>query len=438
MKSIRLYLLLSLVATITLINFVSLLHGYQASMEQAQLLFDTRLQSMARLIASANTEQVENNRLSDQQTPYVFFQIWDNNGNLITRSNNAPSSALSVFSAGYHDVNHEGYRWRNFIYHDEVLQRWIVTAERSDIRYSLAEQVVLESIFPIILGIPVAAIIIWWAVGVGLRPLRELSEQLALKQADDLSPVVIEQTPSELTQLAQTTNALFKRLDDAFQREHRFSADAAHELRTPVSVLKVHLHNLQTTLGDDNEELNLLRQSVERMGHLIEQILALYRTSPDQAAANFSTVDLYALAQSMIASGYDRFEEKQQSIELKGDRSLMKGDQFALETLLQNLLSNANKYTPIGGKILVDVKPASTGILLTVEDSGPGIPADQYQRVFERFYRLYNDQHDPDIIGCGLGLAIIKHIVDLHHASIIFGQSRFESGLKCIIDFPTE
>ncbi|RLA20690.1 MAG: sensor histidine kinase [Gammaproteobacteria bacterium] len=438
MRSIRLYLLLSLIATITLVNFVSLLHGYQSSMEQAQQLFDSRLQSMAKLIAAANHDQTERAPLPQQQTPYVFFQIWDHNKKLIIRSSNAPSLSLSVLTPGFHDVNYESYRWRNFIFHDELSQRWIVTAERSDIRYSLAEQVVLKSISPIILGIPVAAFIIWWAISLGLRPLRNLTEQLKLKQANDLSPIIIEHTPTELIQVVQTTNALFSRLDDAFQREHQFSTDVAHELRTPVSVLKVHLHNLQTTFGDNNEELNLLRQGVNRMGHLIEQILALYRAAPDQAMSKFCTIDLYSLAQNSIATNYGLFEEKQQTIELTGEPSPMAGDQFALETLLHNLLSNSCKYTPVGGQIVISVESSTAGVNLTIEDSGVGIPSNQYVRVFERFYRLYDDQYNSETIGCGLGLAIVKHIVELHHAFIELGQSKFKSGLKVTINFPIE
>lgn len=439
MKSIRLYLLLALIATITLVNFVSLLRGYQSSMEEAQNLFDSRLQSMAKLIAAANSEHVQSKLSSQQKTPFVFFQIWDDTGNLITRSQNAPIRPLSGMIQGFHDINYQNYRWRNYVYQDIALKRWIVVSERSDIRYELAEGVVQESIFPIVFSIPIAALIIWWAIGIGLRPLRDVTRQLTQKQADDLSPLELENTPTELTRLVQTTNDLFRRLDEAFLREQRFSADAAHELRTPISVLKVHLHNLQQTMGDEeSQELALLAQGIERMGHLIEQILALYSNSPDQAAVKFADIDLYKIAQNQIARLYPQFERKQQSIELYGDSALMEGDEFALETLLQNLLTNANKYTPEHGSIIVEVAASEQGFTLTVEDSGPGIPKEQYQRVFERFYRLHGDQHHSGIVGCGLGLAIVKHVVDLHHAQIQLGASRFASGLMVTVVFPVK
>ncbi|MBD3634384.1 MAG: sensor histidine kinase N-terminal domain-containing protein [Methylophaga sp.] len=439
MKSIRLFLLLSLLATITLVNFVALLHGYQSSMEKAQSLFDSRLESTARLIASANSEQGIQQGIAEQQTPYTYFQIWDSGGKqLLTRSRNAPGFVTGELSEGFHEVNFDSYRWRNFVYRDQHLNRWIVVAERIDIRYSLAEEVVLESLLPIVIAIPVAALIIWIAVGVGLKPLRQFADQVRGKRADDLSPIHLDKVPYELIAVVSNTNALLGRLDDAFHREQRFASDAAHELRTPISVLKVHLHNLKQRLGEGDEDIALLKAGIERMGHLIEQILALYRTSPDQASARFERLDLYKLAQNVIAGDFVNFERKQQAISLEGESALVAGNRFALETLLQNLLSNANKYTPEGGEIRVSVRPHAESVELKVEDSGPGIPADQYLRVFERFYRVHGDRHDSGELGCGLGLTIVSHIVELHHGQIRLGPSSLGQGLAVTIEIPGE
>lgn len=439
MKSIRLFLLLSLLATITLVNFVALLHGYQSSMEKAQRLFDSRLESTARLIASANSEQAMQRGVAEQQTPFTYFQIWDNGGKqLLTRSRNAPEFVTGELSEGFHEINFDSYRWRNYVYRDEHLNRWIVVAERIDIRYVLAEEVVLESLLPIVIAIPVAALIIWLAVGVGLKPLRQFAAQVQGKRADDLSPIQLEKVPHELVTVVSNTNALLGRLDHAFQREQRFASDAAHELRTPISVLNVHLHNLKQRLGEDDEDITLLKAGIERMGHLVEQILALYRTSPDQALARFEKVDLYKLAQTVIAGDFLNFERKQQHISLDGQSAELSGNRFALETLLQNLLSNANKYTPPEGEIHVVVRALHDGVELIVEDSGPGIPADQYERVFERFYRFQGDRHASGELGCGLGLTIVSHIVELHHASIRLGPSSLGQGLAVNIIFPGE
>lgn len=167
MKSIRLYLLLILVSTLILVMFVSLLKGYQSSIETAQRLFDERLSDTAELIASANTQQLPADVFGGQTSSYLFFQIWDANGNLITRSDTAPKIALSRFEKGFYDVNFNGFRWHNYVYPDPHLQRWVIVGERSDVRSSMAEDIVLATIFPAFIGIMVAAVLIWWLIGTG-------------------------------------------------------------------------------------------------------------------------------------------------------------------------------------------------------------------------------------------------------------------------------
>lgn len=436
MKSIRLYLLLILVATLILVMFVSLLKGYQSSIETAQRLFDERLINTAELIASAHTDQTTADSSQSPTSDYLFFQVWDANGQLLTRSNTAPHIALSRFEKGFYDVNFKGFRWHNYVHPDPQSQRWIIVGERSDVRSSMAEDIVLATILPAFFGIVIAAILIWWLIGTGLKPLKNLSRQLASKQADDLKPIQLADLPSEMSQLVKIINQLFWRLDQSFQREQRFAADAAHELRTPISALQIHLHNLRQTYGDDSEDWQLMQASVDRMGHLVNQILMLYRTAPEQIAAKAERMDMYKLASEIIARDYQQFEKRQQHIELIGESALMQGHVFALETLLQNLLNNASKYAPTNGHIVIHVHPTEKGVRLIVEDDGPGIPADQYERIFDRFYRYQNENSDLQLPGCGLGLAIVQHIIEMHHADIKLTSSAFESGLKVVIDFP--
>jgi len=438
MKSIRTYLLLALLAIITLVTFVSLLQGYQSSISKAHHLFDERLQNMAEVIAIANQSSLPQQTSSDIHSPSLFFQVWHDDLTLLARSNNAPDTLLTTFDSitGFKDINFAKYRWRTFTLRDEALQRWIITAERTDIRYGLAENVVLASIVPIVLAIPIAAFIIWIAIGLGLKPLRDLTTQLSRKQADDLSPVALKDTPEELNQLVTTTNELLVRLNTAFTREQQFSADAAHELRTPISILKVQLHNLQT---DNKTKLALqpLANGIDRMGQVIEQILSLYRHSPDQAMLKQEQLDLAAIVQQVIAEQYDLIAQKNQNISLSNEiECLVKGDQFALETLVQNLIVNASKYTPNDGEILVSINLINNRVHLMIEDSGPGIDKSQYERVFERFYRIHGDRHDSSSLGCGLGLAIVKHIVLVHGADISLHTSSTLGGLRIDVIFP--
>jgi two-component system sensor histidine kinase QseC len=200
--------------------------------------------------------------------------------------------------------------------------------------------------------------------------------------------------------------------------------------------MKIHLHNLSRDLPAGNHNLQQLESATTRMQNVVEQVLALHRTAPDEIMVHFEPIDLHALAQDYIARKYSRFEDRQQQLELEGARACVPGDRFALETLLQNLLENACKYTPTGGRILVSVHEGQGRVILRVQDSGPGIPADQYERIFDRFYRLGGDQHASGVAGCGLGLSIVRHVADLHHAAITLGESELAGGLSVSISFP--
>jgi len=444
MKSIRLYLIATILAAMTLLIFLSSLHGYNKSTIEAQNLFDKQLINMANILSSSVPQ---NNNITKQtaitnpvitpadiETNNNAFQIWQQ-GQLIRRSHNAPDTLITSLIPGFRDSNFNHFRWRNYVHHIPSLDRWIITAERTDIRNRLIDNLIIESALPVIMTLPLAALIIWFLVGSGLKPILQLSSQLQHKQSNDLSPVTLTESLQELQPLINSTNSFLLRLKNAFDREKYFSADAAHELRTPISVLKVELHNLTTELPDNNNLASLIL-SVDRMEHLVEQILSLYRTTPDQYLTKFKPIDLYCVTQNCIAQQYSKFEARNQQIELLGAPAIIQSDSFVLETLLQNLLSNANKYTPENGKIKVSIKNEGDDLRLRIEDSGPGIPSDKYHRIFDRFYRLNGDQNDSGIEGCGLGLSIVQHIVQLHKADIQLSHSKFSSGLAVTIRFP--
>ncbi len=440
MKSIRTYLLFALLAIITVVTFFSLLHGYQASITKAEQLFDQRLKDLAEIIATSNQDIISRKQSSAHYSSKSFFQIWSKELLLLLRSDNAPSQFLSNTknAAQFNDVNYKGYRWRTYTLYDQRLNRWVVTGERTDLRQNIAENIVTASIIPIVLAIPLAAIVIWWAIGLGLKPLKIFALQLSNKQVDDLSPIILQNTPEELTQLVTTTNALLARLNAAFLREQHFSADAAHELRTPISTLKVLLHNLQQNHKYGGELIPLVA-AVERMAYVTEQILSLYHHSPEQAMLKHDTVDLTGIVQKVIADNYEFISSKGQQVSLTAEAfTVSNASAFALETMVQNLILNASKYTPDEGEIRITLSEISLNNCLIIEDSGPGIVDSELKRVFERFYRINGDQHDSGIMGCGLGLAIVKHIVELHHAQIKLEKSEFLGGLKVLVIFPKQ
>jgi len=301
--------------------------------------------------------------------------------------------------------------------------------------------VVLASIYPVVLSLPLQALLIWLLVGRGLKPLLELARQLGRKKADDLSALQLSQTPAELSTVLDTTNQLLERLDGAFQREKRFAADVAHELRTPLAVLQANLHNAQQRwqqagLADPDGIMPALQAGVSRMSGLIEQIMLLHRSNPAQRSARFAPLDLAALCREVIAELFVKIDEHQHQIALEGDEQLpMQGDAFALRVLLVNLLANAIKYTPPGGQLQLTLQHDDRRAMLWVEDSGPGIAPDEYGRVFDRFYRVGGDRHQSGQPGSGLGLAIAQEIVVLHQGHISLDRASL-GGLKVILELP--
>jgi two-component system sensor histidine kinase QseC len=431
MRSIRLFLIAGILAVIMLTSFIAALHGYQSSMAQADTLFDNQLLDLARLVESLDLDELDEDfRLGNNMS----FQIWQDD-QLLGASSHAPSSVITPLTAGFDFANFDGYRWRTYTRQSLPEGRWIIVAERTDLRFVLAENVVLDSIIPILLSVPLIGLLIWGVITLGLRPLQGLSEELRSKTVTDLTPLKAPYSRLELEQVINSINGFIFRLQSTLDREKRFSADAAHELRTPISALKIQLHNLKTELGNDSEAMLELENGVDRMQHLVEQLLSLYRMTAEQFAENTQSVDLYHLAEDVLARNYNLFEEKQQQVELIGTSQFIQGDRFTLETLLSNLLNNAAKYTPAGGEIRVEVKQTEQVVRLLVEDNGPGISEENRARVFERFFRE-QDNKDDSIPGCGLGLTIVSHVAALHGASISFQKSSFGHGFAIAVDFP--
>lgn len=433
MNSLRRFLLVSVLSALVLLNFIAALHGYRSSMAEAENLLDQKLTAMALQLSSVPLRTSNNAPAPDDDN--MVFQLFNAEGKLVWHSVHAPDQYIAA-NEGFSENNFNGYRWRTLSYFNVVNGHRIMIAERLDLRYRLAESVILESIIPVVVVLPVAGLLIWLIIGHGLKSLAVLAGILRRKAADDLSAVDVGHAPGELMPVIESVNSLLRRLNASFERERRFSADAAHELRTPISAIKIHLHNLRDEYGDANESLLSLDHDVDRLAHLVEQMLLLHRTTPDHYPAKFERLSLAALSREIIAERYPDFVAKDQTIELHGVDGDVNGDRFALGILVQNLLSNASKYTQRGGAIKVDIEVLKDGTRLRVVDNGPGIPADVQTRVFERFYRAGGDRHSSGVSGCGLGLSIAEHIAELHSASISMAVGDNDCGLAVIVDFP--
>ena len=306
-----------------------------------------------------------------------------------------------------------------------------------------------------IIAIAILSFLIYIIITHGLKPLRQLTTELGVRNANDFSSLNLQANNTELSDIIITLNQLFSRLDSAFQRERHFAEDAAHELKTPLSVVKINVHNitqdLSERLSSENklvtsreilrfDSIKELASSVDRMGHVIDQILNLNRTNTAQIEHSSTRFNLNSLLQQVIADLYSDIMKKEQTIVLESDEIDLFAHEFSVHLLAVNLISNANKYTPIGGKIKVTVKlidedKGHAKVVLSVEDSGVGIDPQEYKRIFDRFYRVGGDQHNSTALGCGLGLTIVKHIADMHEAKIELSTSTLLQGLKVDVYF---
>lgn len=435
MKSIRFYLIVALISTVTLGNFVAAIKGYRSSTKETQALLDTLLADTASLLQSLTPPA---GRYDKTTSDRLAYQVWTMDGDFVMGSENSGESPMTRFETGYRDENFSDQRWRVLGVQDAVNKRWIFVAERIDIRIALADDIVLKSVLPIVISLPFIAIIVWIVVGNGLAVVQRLASELGERQMDDLSPLQISSSPKELKPVIKAVDALLARLSDAVERERRFSADAAHELRTPLSALKVHIHNLRKERPDDKPRIDIIDRDVARLGHLIEQVLLLYRTTPENYRAELTTVELYGLGQNVIGELFDAIDDKGQSIELLGSAQRIEGDPASLEILLSNLVMNASKYSPKGATISVLVQRWVSGVEMVVRDTGPGLPIQELRRVRDRFYRAGGDRHSSRTEGSGLGLSIVQHIATLHGAELYIENNENGVGLSVSVRFQAD
>ncbi|MDP5149098.1 ATP-binding protein [Rheinheimera baltica] len=433
MTSVRRYLISVLIAVLVLTSFLAALQSYRLSADRAAELFDQDLE----LVAAAILNQYQ--MQAPQSGQGLAIQLVQQ-GKVTYASEQAPRERLQA-PEGFSEQNFSGKRWRVYLQHSENNSQ-VMVAQPLQQRLQLADEVITASIYPVVLSLPFQALLIWLVVSRALRPLHEFSTQLTSRKANELTPVTLTQVPAELKPVLSSTNSLFERLSGAFAREKRFASDVAHELRTPLSVLEITLFNAlthwkQQGMSDKDENMVALQKGVERMRHLIEQIMLLNRTHPDNFQAKTKLLDWAALCRDVVADWYSQLEQKRQQISIEGEEHLeVKADEFALRLLVSNLLGNAIKYTPMHGQIMLTLIHTQDAAVLEVADSGPGIAPEEYQQVFNRFYRVGGDRHHSGAPGSGLGLAIVKDIVMLHNGKISLGKSDFDSGLKVRVELP--
>jgi two-component system sensor histidine kinase QseC len=368
--------------------------------------------------------------------PKVAFQVF-HEGQLALRSANAPqlpmAGAGASFTTGFRTVEIDGIEWRVFAARGAERDVQVYVSEQLGSRADILRAVLRSTLWPMVIALPVLALACWWAIYGGMAPLRRLGRTLAERQPDALLPVTVQDAPSEMLPLVEALNGLFKRIADLLEAERRFTADAAHELRTPLAAIRA---QAQVAMGEADARsrrhaLEATLQGCDRAAHLIDQLLTLSRLESG-AAPTMETLDLGALVRQVVSEVAPLAIAREQRIELDAAEGCrVQGDALLLAVLVRNLVDNAIRYSPPQAQVRLSIAGSADRVLLKIEDSGPGMAPQDAQRLGERFFRVVGSGQS----GSGLGWSIVQRIAQVHRVNVRTGASTL-GGLAVELEWP--
>lgn len=436
MRSIRRQLLVWLLALVLLGVGVAGWLIYRQALAEANELFDYQLEQIAAALPSEPFSQVLGSR--DTGDEGIVLQIWNRNGVLMYYSRpRAPLAPLAPRAElGFTTEHTDRGDWRVYgaIVGDNVVQ----LAQPLSVRNRLAADVALRTLWPLIVLLPALGLAVWVIIGRGLRPLRRVTSALDARHPEALDPLPDQRLPLEVQPLVRALNGLLQRLATALDIQKAFVADAAHELRTPLAAVQIQ-SQLVARAKDDaarSEALADLQAGVTRATRLAEQLLALARSEPDGLGAT-DAVDLRSLLQDCVVTYAPLAENRGVDLGIEAsEAATVIGDPESLRVMFNNLVDNATKYTPRGGRVDVSLHVERGHPVVRIADSGPGIEPAERERVFDRFYRAGAGENRvrTDVAGSGLGLAIVRRIATQHHATVSLDESP-AGGLEVTVRF---
>jgi two-component system, OmpR family, sensor histidine kinase QseC len=466
-RSIRRFLLSGILALVSVSLAVSGLIGYLEANHEMEELFDARLAQSARITNQlllgymeqhqrlpadgAIYEEWEQSAPEQYQkdpslnllardrefTPYghefernLYFQLLSEQGAILLRSPSAPRQPLTTLERGFNSETKDHHEWRTFTLYNEEQRTWLIVAERDDERGELASTMATLTMLPLFITLPFLLGLLWWLISAGLSPLRQVAQAISERHPANLSPLNLTIRAEELAPLVNEINRLMHTLADTIEREKQFTNEAAHELRTPLAVLRIHSENVMAAEDDASREqaLGKMLLALDRSDRLIRQLLTQARIDNQQAPA-LNKLDLSLLLQSTLANLAPLALKKGQQLSLEGAEHLqVMGQAVLLDLMFSNLIDNALRYTPDNGEIAVVIEAEGNRVRVDVRDSGPGIPTAALSRLCERFYRVNPQQGD----GVGLGMAIVRRIAELHGADLDI-HNRPHGGLEVSI-----
>lgn len=407
-------------------------------------VFDDALEEAGYMIMAATTDWRERGlaappgpgraaRKADMQYQVVA------EGRVLQRTAKAPLQPFVADigdSHGFADPELEGHRWRVFVVRDEDRHVEVQVGQRAADRFEILEELA-EHLWPPVLGMLVLlALVSWLLIGRVLKPLRRTAAAIAAKTPDDLAQVDAAGQPREVLPIVQALNGVLGRLDSALQAERRFTADAAHELRTPLAGLHMHVQLLQRQHPQPElaAPFQKLRQDIARVTALVDSLLTLARLDPlAHTQLALQPVPLAPLLERLVAAHATQAQERGIRLLLRRDLDVVRADPAMLEIALRNLVDNALRYCPAGSRVEIEAVPLAGGGRIAVRDDGPGVDDASRRRLTERFFRVLGQGQ----AGSGLGLSIVKRIADLHGIALGFGDGLDGRGLGVFLDFPT-
>jgi two-component system OmpR family sensor kinase len=362
----------------------------------------------------------------------LLVQVWDRQRGLLYVSRK-PWELPFATEPGFADLLWQNERWRLFTL--PAGDRIVQVAQPLQVRRRMSADIALRNLAPFLLLLPVMGLVVWFGVGAGLRPLSRLAADLQQRRPEALEPAATERLPVELTPLASALNELLARLTQTLDAQRQFIADAAHELRTPLTAVRLQVEMAQRVTTDEERTatLDMLRAGLIRASHLVEQLLAMARLDAASTAGRIEALDLLELAEQGVTDYAAIADDRGLDLGLlPSDAVMVAGESSELRTLLSNLIDNALRYTPTGGRVDVQVRRVGHDAVLSVTDTGPGIPVEERERVFDRFYRGLHIAAP----GSGLGLAIVKRIADRHQAHVGLSEGESGVGLQATVSLP--
>ncbi|HDX8369129.1 TPA: sensor histidine kinase N-terminal domain-containing protein [Aeromonas dhakensis] len=463
-RSIRRFLLSGILALVSASLAVSALIGYLEASHEMEELFDARLAQSARITNQLLGRYLEQNgelpangtvyqeweqsnpepwqkdksfnlRGEDRElTPFghefernLYFQLLSEQGGILLRSPSAPSQPLGALAPGFNSITKDNHEWRTFILYNQDAQTWLIVAERDDERSELASKMATLTMLPLLITLPFLLGLLWWLISRGLAPLRQLAQAIGERHPANLSPLNLKIRAQELTPLTNEINRLMHALADTIEREKQFTNEAAHELRTPLAVLRIHSENALAAEDAESRQHSLQKMllALDRSDRLLRQLLTQARID-NQQGLELSELNLNQLLQGTLATLAPIALKKDQQLSLEGTEQLtVMGQATLLELMFSNLIDNALRYTQAQGEIVVEACQEGHRVRVDIRDNGPGIPTAALSRLCERFFRVNPQQGD----GVGLGMAIVSRIAQLHGADLDI-HNRPEGGLE--------